>query len=329
MVSRSPSCSVTRDDVAQACGVSGALVSYAFSEAARDKVKPETRKRIFAAAKELGYRPNFTGRALKTRRSYNIAIVLPERFTESFSLHHLRIFHGICHSINQTDYRPMVFFGVNDKFFRTARDRRVDGIIVQDSQSDLNYIKKLFECNLPLVLANVDYAFPSGIPAGSVRSDHENLIAGRMDSLIAHGCRKILLVSGMPEKCQPNLRLCEAFAAELARRSASGVTGVALDPCQPDFNKRLEAFFQGSRPGDGAIVDGAEFHEPLLAAARRHSVNLNLNQTLFISESSRDDQSLWRHDSQGIGRQAWQMMWRFLMQRTMPTLIKIPYFSND
>lgn len=329
MVSRSPSCSVTRDDVAQACGVSGALVSYAFSEAARDKVKPETRKRIFDAAKELGYRPNFTGRALKTRRSYNIAIVLPERFTESFSLHHLRIFHGICHSINQTDYRPMVFFGVNDKFFNTVRDRRVDGIIVQDFNTDLNYVAKLLHCNLPLVLANVDYPFPAGIAAGWVRSDHEQLVADCMTRMIAHGCRRLAAVSCLPETCQPNLRLNQAFEAQLSTYRTQGVHGVLLNPDHPDWLKRLDACFREGGPATGILVDGTMFIEPIMAAARACGVTLELDRNFFVVESSTAEVGIWVHDSKQIGRRAWAMMNRMLNQEPGTAFEKIPFLLAD
>jgi LacI family transcriptional regulator len=49
--------SITQDDVAEHAGVSRSIVSYVINNGPR-KVSEETRKRVLAAIKELGYRPN-------------------------------------------------------------------------------------------------------------------------------------------------------------------------------------------------------------------------------------------------------------------------------
>jgi LacI family transcriptional regulator len=62
--------------VAQACGVSAATVSRAFSRP--DVVKADVRERILATAKELGYRTNRAARGLATGRTGMIGLLLPD-----------------------------------------------------------------------------------------------------------------------------------------------------------------------------------------------------------------------------------------------------------
>lgn len=60
-------------DLAKAAGVSVTTVSHAFS--GRRHVEPETRKRIEALAREIGYRPNHRAQRLRTGRAGSIALV--------------------------------------------------------------------------------------------------------------------------------------------------------------------------------------------------------------------------------------------------------------
>ncbi len=65
---------VTMTDVAAAAGVSLQTVSRAFNPGA--VIRPETRDRIMASAAALGYRRNLAARALATRRSGLIGVVV-------------------------------------------------------------------------------------------------------------------------------------------------------------------------------------------------------------------------------------------------------------
>lgn len=68
---------VTSGDVARAAGVSQPTVSRVFSGKS-DLVAEQTRQRVLAAARELGYQANPTGRMLRTGRTQTIALVVPD-----------------------------------------------------------------------------------------------------------------------------------------------------------------------------------------------------------------------------------------------------------
>src|SRR5580698_9177131 len=62
-------------DVAEAAGVSTATVSRAL--AFPDRLRPETRERVLAAVRRLGYTPNEAARALRAGASRMVLVVVP------------------------------------------------------------------------------------------------------------------------------------------------------------------------------------------------------------------------------------------------------------
>ncbi len=61
-------------DVASLAGVSAAAVSRAFTPGA--SIAPDTKKKVMAAAKQLGYQPNVLARSLNQRRSKLIGLIM-------------------------------------------------------------------------------------------------------------------------------------------------------------------------------------------------------------------------------------------------------------
>jgi DNA-binding LacI/PurR family transcriptional regulator len=66
-------------DLADHLGLAPATVSLVINASPVAKtISRETKSRIFAAAKELGYRPNFLARCLRAQRSFTIGVMAPE-----------------------------------------------------------------------------------------------------------------------------------------------------------------------------------------------------------------------------------------------------------
>ena len=64
-------------DVARAAGVSTATVSHVYNH--KGEVAEATRERVLRVGRELGYRPNAIGRALRSGRSRVLGIVVSYR----------------------------------------------------------------------------------------------------------------------------------------------------------------------------------------------------------------------------------------------------------
>ena len=73
---------VTMKDVAALAGVGVGTVSRMINDVA---VKASTRKKVEAAIKELNFEPDASARALKTKRSQTIALILPTIWHPFFS----------------------------------------------------------------------------------------------------------------------------------------------------------------------------------------------------------------------------------------------------
>ena len=63
-------------DIAAEAGVSIATVSHAFRNPGR--VSDKTRKKVLKAAKNLGYTPNRLASNLRTSKSGNIVVIIPD-----------------------------------------------------------------------------------------------------------------------------------------------------------------------------------------------------------------------------------------------------------
>jgi LacI family transcriptional regulator len=72
-------------DVARLAGLSQTTVSLVLNEVATVSIPEETRGRVWAAVKELGYRPNAAAKMLRTNRTHTLGFVTDEIATTPFA----------------------------------------------------------------------------------------------------------------------------------------------------------------------------------------------------------------------------------------------------
>ena len=119
---------VSLKDIAERAAVSTTLVSYVLNGRHEDRIKAETAQRIRAIAKELDYRPDFLGKALKSQKTYTIGLILAD-LANPFSAQVARIIENEAHRHNyivlmgSTDENKSTF----SEMVSTFIDRRVDG----------------------------------------------------------------------------------------------------------------------------------------------------------------------------------------------------------
>src|SRR2546427_7857003 len=73
----------TLKDVAEHTGLGLGTVSRALS--GHPNVRPETRRRVEAAARKLGYQSNGLARALRSNRSNSIGLIIPDLENEFYT----------------------------------------------------------------------------------------------------------------------------------------------------------------------------------------------------------------------------------------------------
>jgi LacI family transcriptional regulator len=144
---------VTLREVAQAAGVSPMTVSN-FINRKFQLMRPETAKRIGREVEQLGYRPQFTGRGLRTAKRFSIGmLIVDERPTFLADPFITQIVGGLTNCLNLQGY-GLLLQGVRAQEFRDAtffRDARTDGLCVFLSGSEarrgamLDHIRALGE----------------------------------------------------------------------------------------------------------------------------------------------------------------------------------------
>ena len=77
---------VSIKDIALRCNVSAATVSKALND--HSDVGPATKQRVREAAREMGYLPNSMARGLKTKKSYNIGVLMVDKANSGLQHHY-------------------------------------------------------------------------------------------------------------------------------------------------------------------------------------------------------------------------------------------------
>src|SRR3954470_6532742 len=143
-------------DVARRAGVSAAAVSFAVND--RPGVSSGTRERILAAARELGWQPSASARALTEARTRAVALVLARSAAQlegdSFFL---RFLSGIQSALTAADYALLLQIVPGDvslalpAYERLAAAGRVDGFLLTDVEAQDPRFALLSAAAVPVV----------------------------------------------------------------------------------------------------------------------------------------------------------------------------------
>jgi LacI family transcriptional regulator len=181
--------------VAEEVGVSTATVSRALNSP--DRVSPELRERVMAAAARLGYRPNQVARSLRTQRTRTLGVVIPTITNPYFAdavraMQDVASAHGYTLLIANSDHQP----AKEDAALSTLRDHRVDGIILVSTSrapAPPAGLKALLDSATPVVV--VDRALPY-LDASRVLVDTRGGARLAVQHLVQRGRRRIAFIAG-------------------------------------------------------------------------------------------------------------------------------------
>lgn len=180
---------VTSREVARMAGVSQATVSRVLRNT--DTVSEGTRRRVTAALVATGYQPNLAARAMRTRRTGTIGVILADLFNPFYP----EILQSISRSLASRQLRMVVWDseGPGEQGAIDAVDQRlVDGLIFTTATPDSAALKAAVGRRAPVVLVNrtVD-----GLGCDQVESN--NAATGDVIAryLAAHGHRRAGLIT--------------------------------------------------------------------------------------------------------------------------------------
>jgi DNA-binding LacI/PurR family transcriptional regulator len=202
----------TIKDVAAYAGFSIATVSRAIN--APHTVSPLTLARVREAIDALGFRPNPLGRQLRGERTRLIGVILPTLANPVFA----ECLQGIDELAAAQGYRLMLMTTQYDAdrerhAIETLRAQRVEGLILTVTDADTHPLLDELDRDGPVyVLTHNDT-----VRRPSVSVDNRQAAYDGIRMLIAHGHRRILMLSG-------------TFAgSDRARQRYTGYTHAMLD----------------------------------------------------------------------------------------------------
>ncbi len=187
---------VSMKDISVACGVSVATVSKALNN--HTDIGAETKLHIKQVAKEMGYFPNSSARALKTNRSYNIGVLFIDEVPQSGLTHDY--FSFILDSFKTTVEKQgydITFINCYKgkkntmSYLEHSRYRGVDGVLIACVNFLDEEVQELIQSDIPVVV--IDRLFPDKL---AVISDNEKGMHDLLTYIYNLGHRKIAYIYG-------------------------------------------------------------------------------------------------------------------------------------
>lgn len=185
-------------DVAQRAGVSKSTVSLVLNSS--PLVKPDTKERVLAAIKELGYVPNNNARCLsnRTMNSLGIVILTEEKAAPGYDMDQLaglcayNIADGIYQGLSGEDYSVATeYFSIRDgadSLPKIVQNRRVDGVFVVGSFFDGALISQIQRTGIPTVAVGIG---TPGVDTAAVIADPGQGFYMGMAHLLQTGHRSV------------------------------------------------------------------------------------------------------------------------------------------
>lgn len=144
------------EDIARIAGVSRSTVSRVVNN--DPHVREATRRKVLHVIAEQGYRPNRAARALATRRTRTLSLVIPQQVTLIFPDPYFPLLiQGIIDEASRHDYAVMLWMGSHSEqqesfYRRVLANGLFDGVLVTSVPDDDHLIPRLITAGFPLLV---------------------------------------------------------------------------------------------------------------------------------------------------------------------------------
>ncbi len=186
---------VSLKDISKVCGVSVATVSKALNN--HKDIGEDTRAHIKKVAKEMGYFPNLSARALKTNKTYGIGVLFLDEAMSGLTHDY---FSGVLDSFKRTAEKSgydITFINSckeqerSMSYLEHSRYRGFDGVVLACIDFTDPEVVELVQSDIPVV--TIDHIFNDRI---AVISDNVSGIRDLLELIYHKGHRKIAYIHG-------------------------------------------------------------------------------------------------------------------------------------
>ncbi|MFB7334702.1 LacI family DNA-binding transcriptional regulator [Streptomyces adustus] len=316
-------------DVARHAGVSPSTVSYALS--GKRPISEETRQRVEASIRELGYRPHAGARALASSRSNVLALVVPLRTGIHVPVV-MQFAVSVVTTARRHDHDVLLLTQEEGEegLRRVADTALVDALILMDVQLDDPRLPLLRSLDRPSVMI--------GFPAeaeGLTCIDLDFKAAGELcvEHLAQLGHRVVALVGSPPEVYVRQTafaqRVVQGFTAATDRNGLAST----VHPCEaaPAAARRVAEQLLREQPAlTGVVVHNEAVLEPLIDAFEQLGLRVpgDLSVTAIcpdeLAESLRVPVTSIALPSAEVGERAVELLMRKLAGDAVPEATLLP-----
>ncbi|MBQ6575895.1 MAG: LacI family DNA-binding transcriptional regulator [Lachnospiraceae bacterium] len=169
---------ISMKDIAEKCSVSVATVSKALND--HTDIGEDTKKHIREVAERLGYYPNSSARALKTKRTENIGVLFVDEGRSGLTHDYFARVLDSFKRVSEVSGYDITFINATSQkmtYLEHSMYRGVDGVVIACVDFDDRDVLDLVNSDLPVV--TIDHVFDNRI---SVVSDN----IGGMRSLVEY-----------------------------------------------------------------------------------------------------------------------------------------------
>jgi len=179
-------------DISKVCGVSIATVSKALND--HSDIGEETKAHIRQVAKELGYFPNSSARALKTNRTYNIGVLFADEAQSGLTHDYFsNVLESFKRTVESKGY-DITFINANKSgmsYLEHCKYRGFDGVIIACVNFYDPQVEELIRSDIPIV--TIDHIFNNRT---AITSDNVNGIKDLLTYIYKRGHRKVAYIHG-------------------------------------------------------------------------------------------------------------------------------------
>ena len=276
----------TIKDVAKHAKVSHGTVSNVIKGipgVSLDKVK-----RVEEAIKVLGYKPNVYARSLKTNKSKNIGVVIPNVFDPVF----VQIYSSIKRILEENDYNVSLhvtneIIANENKIIQMAESGMFSGLVLATCQpNSVKNFKGLIDAGLNLVMIERE---AEGFDCNFVGFNNYRIISSLVNDLLLSGYKAIALITG-PKAYSSEMQCIKAYNEAI---------GNAQEPIIAKTNYDKESAFkaafrllQGEIIPDVIINSSIQLAEGVLGAISYVGTGLTkLPRVFSLAENTWSDNS--------------------------------------
>lgn len=185
---------ITIYDIARHLNISATTVSRGLKD--HPTINKNTRKKIAAAAKALGYRSNMFASSLRSKRTHTIGVIVP-RLNSYFMA---SVLAGMEDTANREGYNLIISQSLENAAKEMANahtmyNKRVDGLLVSLAYNteNIDHFKPFFRKGIPVVF--FDRTYPHA-DSTSILIDNQSAAYSVTKHLLEQGCKRIMHLGG-------------------------------------------------------------------------------------------------------------------------------------